>query len=900
MTQTRIDFKSIASAALSRAEILISAWLPGGRNDGKEYIALNPTRGDKTPGSFRINIGTGSWADFAGTADDRGRDLISLYRYINGCSMADAARAVSEACGNTPTSNNPPSADDTWKIVIPVPPEASAPPTERRLKIAGAWVGYPLQFKWEYRDAVGAVLGYDTRYETPTGKETPTLTLWRNQAGLLKWRFRGFPTPRPMYGLHALSQHPAAQVIVVEGCKCAEVLQGTADAAGADIVAVTWPGGVNGVSKADFGPLRGRRVVLWPDFDLQTAPDGTIRAVEDQPGYRAMVEVSRVLAGLQCDMRMIYPVSGKPDGWDVADAVLHDGWGFTEITEFIRQNLRSVDVQPAPAPVAPTPEHPVQAAPAPSRQPESTFRCLGYSHGSYYYLPRGTHEVTAIAAANHSPGTLMGLAPLSHWERQYPGEKGPAWRMASDDLMRSCERIGPYSPLLVRGRGAWLDSGRVVLHLGNRLLVDGKPTTLSEHKSPFVYEASVPLAFSGADPLPVSKSRKIRDVFSSLFWARPIDATLISGWCVIAPICGAMPHRPHVWLTGDAGSGKTYCIENIILPLLGEFCLPAQSATTEAGVRQILGCDALPVTLDEFESDDDVAKIRIQKMLELARQAFSDGSARIYKGGATGRATSFAIRSSFLMSSISVVLSQHADETRVSVLSLNKPHDIDGKTKKQHFAELSKLVTETLTPKWCAALRARTFGLIPQIRANAKEFTLAIADKIGNRRAGDQIGPMIAGSYSLVSDGLVTQEFARDWVEKQDWTAQTDVHKESDSGKILNHIMQYQIREPGKVVSIFELIEEELKFTDNWEGSDTAGNRILKRHGIKVESKERVVYIATVDSCPVSRILKQTQWEKSFGRILDRMPGVIQGKRLRFNGPAMSCVGVPAADLGVE
>jgi hypothetical protein len=44
------------------------------------YVALNPTRNDRRPGSFKINIRMGRWCDFA--AGDQGGDPVSLVAYL--------------------------------------------------------------------------------------------------------------------------------------------------------------------------------------------------------------------------------------------------------------------------------------------------------------------------------------------------------------------------------------------------------------------------------------------------------------------------------------------------------------------------------------------------------------------------------------------------------------------------------------------------------------------------------------------------------------------------------------------------------------------------------------------------------------------------------------------------
>ena len=98
MSQNRsVDFARINSAALPMLPALLNRWLPGGRREGGEYVACNPTRADRRPGSFCINLRTGKWADFA--TGDGGGDVISLAAYLSGKSQAEAARALADMLG---------------------------------------------------------------------------------------------------------------------------------------------------------------------------------------------------------------------------------------------------------------------------------------------------------------------------------------------------------------------------------------------------------------------------------------------------------------------------------------------------------------------------------------------------------------------------------------------------------------------------------------------------------------------------------------------------------------------------------------------------------------------------------------------------------------------------------
>lgn len=89
-----IDFARINTAALTSAESIVRRVLPGGKLLGREYMALNPNRADARPGSFKVNLSTGRWADFA--TGECGGDLISLVAWRYGVRQSDAARQLAD------------------------------------------------------------------------------------------------------------------------------------------------------------------------------------------------------------------------------------------------------------------------------------------------------------------------------------------------------------------------------------------------------------------------------------------------------------------------------------------------------------------------------------------------------------------------------------------------------------------------------------------------------------------------------------------------------------------------------------------------------------------------------------------------------------------------------------
>jgi hypothetical protein len=93
----KFNFKELNSVALQSAPAILGQILPGGRREGVNYVVRNPRRGDRSSGSFKINVHNGLWADFA--TNDRGGDLISLIAYIDDSSQMQAARRLANMIG---------------------------------------------------------------------------------------------------------------------------------------------------------------------------------------------------------------------------------------------------------------------------------------------------------------------------------------------------------------------------------------------------------------------------------------------------------------------------------------------------------------------------------------------------------------------------------------------------------------------------------------------------------------------------------------------------------------------------------------------------------------------------------------------------------------------------------
>ncbi|MBX3629327.1 MAG: hypothetical protein KF908_05310 [Nitrosomonas sp.] len=352
-----IDFKRIADVALSRWNVLLPEWLWGGKLDGHEFKALNPTRADSKVGSFSVNVVTGKWADFA--TGDQGGDLVSLYAYINSMSQKDAAMMLAgilgvdidqENAGHAPAKlvegRDGGVADrkrSPWVAVIPAPDDAPDRPVAHYAR------GRP-DVVYTYRTSDGGVAGYVYRFTTSDGgKELMPVCFCKNSVtGEHGWRWQAFPEPRMLYGLDLLALHADRDVLLVEGEKCADAARAVI---GDRFVIVTWPGGGKAVGKIDWRPLGGRKVFAWADCDAQrekltkaerdAGVDPTTKPLlpeKNQPGMKAMLDIRRMVLDIDASTRfeiVDIPEAGKMvPGWDIADAI-DDGMGADALVAMI-------------------------------------------------------------------------------------------------------------------------------------------------------------------------------------------------------------------------------------------------------------------------------------------------------------------------------------------------------------------------------------------------------------------------------------------------------------------------------------------------------------------------------------------------------------------------------------
>jgi len=99
-------------------------------------------------------------------------------------------------------------------------------------------------------------------------------------------------------------------------------------------------------------------------------------------------------------------------------------------------------------------------------------------------------------------------------------------------------------------------------------VVDGTETKVTKIKSRYVYELAHQLVKPADTPTTDAEGQSLIDIAQGFRWVRQASAILLVGYVALAPFSGAILWRPHLWLTGGAGSGKSTILNQFVQPLM--------------------------------------------------------------------------------------------------------------------------------------------------------------------------------------------------------------------------------------------------------------------------------------------------------------------------------------------
>ena len=408
------------------------------------------------------------------------------------------------------------------------------------------------------------------------------------------------------------------------------------------------------------------------------------------------------------------------------------------------------------------------------------------------------------------------------------------------------------------------------------MIVDGESRKPHDIESEFHYTTTRRLPIGKKrEPLDVQEAEKLLKALELFSWEKRGSALLLAGWVAQARLSGALPIRPHVWLTGPKASGKSTVLK-FVMTCLGSSkgYLKVQGGTTAAGIRQSLQADSIPVVYDEFEVLE--GNHELERIMGLFRQSWSYTDARIVKGTADGVAHSFCTNFSALVGGIRVHFPNDADRSRFTVLEL-KAHDSDLAQQRRIEDYLAGFDKE-----WGERLFLRSIKMIPVIKESAKILQSMITSKI-NQRFGAQLGALLAAGYSLLSDNVIPKSEAELALQEVDFEDEAVEVCEKDEEHCLDWLLTKRIRVGGGSEAREKTIRRIIHDGNDYELKE------LQSYGLRysVEGNLAVAYRHT----ELQRLYQGTRW-KSWARSLRRLPDS-EATATRLDGNLVRCIRFP-------
>lgn len=869
---------------------------PAGKLIGREFVMGDI---DGTPGrSFSFNVDKGIGSDFS-TGETY--NIVKLISKNNNLSEKEAYKKIMREWGVnniiTPAKPQTPAIKKP-KAVMPVPNDAPL------LRIAGSIInewGKP-SVVWDYKNKTGETLYHVARFDKE-GKKAYYPFVWTGD----KWKSQHPDNPRPLYGMEGFKA--GKNFIICEGEKAADAARRLCGWG----VAISWEGGSNSVAYADWEVLRGQKVIIWRD--------------NDAAGVKAQDILCKILAKLDCRIMTLADgfYNGRQEGWDAADA-LEENITPTELQELLKTYMveykesqfgGSEIVASQVAETKTTVESPI-AEPL-----NRYYRLLGMVGTSFAFYNYTSGQVNIEKNSGLTKKFFLSLTngDQEYWKNAYgytdnEGEKKIAWDAVAGSIMGECNHQGQFDVDTIRGVGVWRDKNKIVVNAGKFLYVDGTKCAIDKFESDFLYQKSGEILASIDNPLSLHQRQQFASLCNMFSWEHQVSGSLLAGWLMIAPICGCLDWRPHLYICGMAGTGKSTIYRQILSRTLGRFKRAYLGSTTEPGIRQRGSNDSLPAIFDEFEIDNKMSAQRIEAIISLFRMCSDAHDGRLYKGSQDqSKAVSYTVQSAACFSSITPSIKHFADITRITTLTLKTEHGKE-QERKENFKNVERIISELMgddrqSHQFAEQFVAYSILNAPKIIASWKAFKEAAAvNNDFSSRIADQIGMLLAGWWVYENDKPCTIEQASDILKSHNWQDLVPNKGQQNQNRLLRTLAQYEYdidnedkdkpRKYGRNIGrLVEYLAHE--FLDDYEKGHPDGRyfppsvvrEFLLNKGIIV--KDGFIYFANTSDA-LHNILYGTQWEADWKTTLKAIHGakVTQEPTYFGSGIGMSRgVGIP-------
>lgn len=456
-----------------------------------------------------------------------------------------------------------------------------------------------------------------------------------------------------------------------------------------------------------------------------------------------------------------------------------------------------------------------------SLQRPNTLYSLGHNKGDFFFTSSANPQIQSIR--EFSQDNFLKLRPLKYWELHYTSEKGIDWSRAKDDIIQEAYKKGLFDFGKVRGRGVWLEKDEPIIHLGDRLhFPNGTEKDLSDLESENIYDPKQKVALPEKEEM--KNATQANNIIKRFSWEKEFDHALFMGWIFQSALSGMSDWRAHMALTAQAGSGKTTLLTHIVEPCLKYFRPLKVEGTSEAGIRQLIGSDSIPVIADEFDTNS-MKENSFDKILNLIRMSSSEGV--VVRGTPSGKAMRFTAKFSILLSGVNMPMFKEADKTRITALELLKAHQ------EKSWPDFQKEILSIFNDTWSKAF----FWQVYSSAVNFKQTVGTLQEILSQQfdaRTGQQYSALLSGYWHWFNTEKISVDSAQELVKKlcgwvEGKTKAGAIHT-SDSEACFEHLMGMVVKKDIDQVQV--TLGELLNISED---SVETKNKLLFAYGIKIE-----------------------------------------------------------------
>lgn len=493
-------------------------------------------------------------------------------------------------------------------------------------------------------------------------------------------------------------------------------------------------------------------------------------------------------------------------------------------------------------------------------------------------------------------------------------------------LIDQCKAAGPYDPTgPMRRIGVWRetdDLGRsyAVANVGHSLLTPAGVRPSGGFIGADFYPAAPAQGFpergqladlprSGLDDVREDLRQLVELMRESWNWLRARDVDAWVGHLGAGLLGEFIQWRPHKWVCGEKGTGKTELIR-IESRLAGPMARPIEASSTAASMRRKRNGEARMILLDEQEEGVGAVDHRAG-ILEIFR-AISPGPAEFSR--AIEGTTSFFLCGAGSMYSIHPAQLLPQDRSRFIRIYLDplpRRDDLEA-------VEMELDAIRTLAAKIGKRLWLHAYLRAPAWDAHFRAFRLLVQRLGGSPRDADTIGATLAGEALLLSDRMQPDEqdmrhaeaIARPLVEEAALNDEID-----DARSCWRHFLHKVVHfGAGKSWAPAELLDMAHRNGDAGDAGGETYRARLGRIGVRYiprddrTGQEAGIVIASGEHAGLCEmVFRNSKWPN--GAHADALRGLAgvrpwgssdtkpNGKTIRINGYPMRALFIPARHM---